>query len=342
MKIGRDLRTALSEDGIGYLIGLAVPTLFYVAGQPIPLPVLYATYRWCRHTAHQFRRTEYVDWALPDWPLRYRGEAAKFLPIQRQGRDVLLPQVLVHENSTGRPIGDFNLKFEFHAAPFAVHAAVRARTERAFAAVSRRLRRRATFYNEEAVRLTGVVERAHHLSLQTQPASYESYLHTNLLLDYQRGGPTLRDQIHGNGLLDDLHSSALANILGINILAFTADGRLVLQKRSTKVDVRPGELAPAGSGSVTRGDAEAARSANLRPAVILREATEETGFTADTAQPGSLIYLGVTRELIRGGKPEIFFAVQSRLSETEIRARAAKAQDRQEFTRLRLVDGGAA
>lgn len=152
-----------------------------------------------------------------------------------------------------------------------------------------------------------------------QGSRYFDYISTNLSLD--SGNTvfgTLRQQIHPRGLLEPISESQLANATGINGLVFSCDGHLVLQRRRDNVLIRPGELCSGFSGTVDKLDVSVAvdRGATLANLDATRELVEEIGVDRD--QIGECTFLGVSRELVRGGKPEMFYAVDVNLTKSEL------------------------
>lgn len=72
------------------------------------------------------------------------------------------------------------------------------------------------------------------------------------------------------------------------------------------------ELAASISGAVTANDVADGRP--IQEHVIIREGLEELGLMRNEIVDESIKFLGLTRELLRGGKPEIFFAMETKLS----------------------------
>lgn len=155
--------------------------------------------------------------------------------------------------------------------------------------------------------------------LRFRHCGYFDYLSTNLALDMEIGsGHSLRQSHVDDGKLIPLHESKLSNVLGINGLVFTTDGQMIYQQRNNAVVVRPGELCSGYSGTVDQKDIEDAlvkggRLANLD---IERELEEETGIGREFI--ARRVFLGITRELTRGGTPEIFYALDINLSAKEV------------------------
>lgn len=178
-------------------------------------------------------------------------------------------------------------------------------------------RRIFSFTNEKNVRLKKVKQVGKRYFLHVQPVFYESHLRTNMAMDFPvKDGKSLRDIVHTNGGIEPLETSVLANQLGINILIFTKEGDLILTKRSNKVNYAAGKIAPSVSGSVSIDDITNGHP--FTPEMVFREGTEELGLTLADIEPGSLIFLGLIRELLRGGKPDFYFVLQIRKTFHEV------------------------
>lgn len=156
-------------------------------------------------------------------------------------------------------------------------------------------------------------------SLVFQKTTYFDYLKTNLSLDAEDApSPTLRKSESSEGRLASLEESGLANVVGINGLVFSNDGYLIYQRRNQEVLIRPGQLCSGFSGTVDWTDIEHAISAGggLNHFDAERELREELGlFSSHVA---SRTFLGITRELIRGGAPEMFYSVDLCISRKEV------------------------
>lgn len=269
----------------------------------------------------------YLDWELKDWPHLYLGETDGVLNICHHHRDYRLPQIVLFDNSTSAKTTE-QIRVSKYAEPFAVPKEISVRTEKAFADYLKMIWLFGqTYHNEVNVRLRDIANNDGILNLVVQDVEYESYVRTNLVLDYDTDGrgTTLRTLIHKGRRLEALADSPLANNLGINILIFTIDGQLIVQKRSNTVIVRPNEYCPSASGTILSSDIPDS-GAFLSDVPLMREAMEELGHRI--ADDHHIYFLGATRELIRGGEPELFFAARSRHSAAEMKSGYAHARDR--------------
>lgn len=340
MKILHGLRSAALEDGASAVWGLAAPAV-HLAGHSVPIIAPISSLFLLVREIKQRTKLVTVDWDLQNWRALYHRELSKTLDVQYREVRYHLPQILLHENQTGQPLSQQPIKFVIDRQPFKLSPTVAAHTARGFDEVMSRLRGKRTHYEETSIRLIGIQDQDGELLIEVQPVTYSDYLRTNLLLDYcEKNRSSLRQVVHPAGSVESLPSSVLANPMGVNVLIFTADGRLVLQKRSQKVGVRPGEYAPSGSGGMTFADAETANGGAVKPVTIMREVTEEIGVVVDPAIEKTLTYLGTTRELIRGGMPDMFFFAQSEQSEASILQSCRSAKDRYEFARVRIFSAG--
>ncbi len=167
--------------------------------------------------------------------------------------------------------------------------------------------------------------------LVMQKASYEDVLRTSVALDYVDSvGETVRPLLASmGGVLQSLDESAGANVLGIDGVVLTSDGRVTLPMRSRSVALRPGQIGPSFSGDVEFTDAIGLQS-GLHPDLLLREQFEELGIGSDRALNGRPEFLGLTRDLVRAGKPHLHLLVATSLTSHEVHRAARSARDRDE------------
>ena len=94
----------------------------------------------------------------------------------------------------------------------------------------------------------------------------------------------------------------------------------------------PKELCSAASGAVSLTDVPT--EITLEEMSKLREAFEEIGISKTDIPPDQIFFLGITRELIRGGKPEMFLFGKTTLSEKQIKEKREDARDKWESKKL--------
>ncbi len=288
----------------------------YILGLPSPLPG--ASPRAL--SDNQRYRHLYLDWELRNWREFYHEEFDVALGFPWKGTYYKLPQVLIYDNIT-RPLPLSKIYVQPLESLFVPPRDVRELTEPFFKALWN-----SSFEEEINVRLTDIIHEGDGINLVVQPVGYRYFVHTNLVLDARKSksAPSLREHIHVNGL-EPISKSPLANNLGINILLFTSEGDMIIQKRSQKVAFRRGELCPAGSGTVSSKDVP--RQTTLADMPLLREAQEEIGIQPGDVIKNEILFLGISRELIRGGEPELFFAAPTRLTKKELLNKRTNAGD---------------
>ncbi len=131
------------------------------------------------------------------------------------------------------------------------------------------------------------------LRLSVSPTSYKSFLATNLA---------------GPGRVERFGPAVAANPVGVSALLTTADGWLLLGRRSAAVAHHPHRVHPF-AGTLEPGDVPDVFGA------VRRELREELGL--DGAAIGSLACLGMVRDGAID-QPELIFAVDSTLGRAEI------------------------
>ena len=248
-----------------------------------------------------------LDWDGKEWPNFYRNENS-LLWIKKNNKKIYLPQKIL--------IGPWEAKEYFDK----IHVKLKNQNFRPPYKNEKCLK----FYikegdfNGENARLVSYDKNDKIMIFQG--AYYFDWIMTNLALDFDRSPlPTLREETSISGKLQPLEDSPLANITGINGLLFSNDGYMIYQKRNTKVLVRPNQLCSGFSGTVDKIDIE--HLVKLENPVLskmdtAREAVEEIGIFRQHIK--GIEFLGLTRELIRGGTPELFYAIDLNLSRDKI------------------------
>ncbi len=307
--ITRDLIKAVLSDSIDFI------------GSYIPMPKATATVLFQKFTKNPLEK--FVDWKLKNWKEFYHQEK-DFVFLQTHEDISVLPQILLIDN-TDKKIKEEDILFQIEEKEFKIPPHIQDLTEKAFYEIKKEL----NYFNEENVKLKQITKKGNKIVLQVQPVIYEEFVKTNLLMDAELDHKnTLRKQLHSDGKLESLEDSPLANHLGINVLVFTANGSLVMTKRSELVAFRRGELAPTISGTIAIEDITDGGS--LQDMNKLREGFEELGIPKKILDQSKLHFLGITRELIRGGNPEIFFYVKTELTEMDFKTGWETAKDKWE------------
>lgn len=256
-----------------------------------------------------------------------------FLQIHFKGKSHGLPFIV--EVPGNAEIALANISFVSDESEFSLDPELQARTDVAFRQYRQYLRwRRRRWHNGRLLRLRsidGSVDNS--VVLRTGVTSYEDVCRTHMCLDVRESkhASTLREFLHPNGALCSLPTSRMANALGVNFLLFTADEKLIVSRRSNSVAVSPGLIGPSVGGDFEAIDTTS--DGRLVMSRLLREPFEEIGLRPDKLVDGSLVFLGLTRELARGGKPDVYFRARTTMSENELRGSHRTAADRWENKR---------
>ncbi len=195
------------------------------------------------------------------------------------------------------------------------------------------------FHDSTTIRLHQIIHDEAGLTLLVAKAHYYDYLGTNYAVDavLTECGWTksLRDVVHPEQKLEQLEASLLANHIGVSVLAFTSDNYLCLPTRAqARVGIWQNLLVPSISGATNFDDMYDTRG--VLPAAWMREGRDE--LQLEQGDFGSAVFLGLTRELLRGGKPEAFFALQLTVPRYVVEHKWKTARDGWESQRLQWVE----
>ncbi len=179
--------------------------------------------------------------------------------------------------------------------------------------------------NSVTIRLSDVTydDAAGTLTLKTERSQYFYMLVTNRCMDYQLGdGLSVREVFEFRKTVSPLSESRLGNQIGINGLVFTRDGYLLLEKRGKKKATWKDKYAQPISLAMKESDIleelkdgrlgdtpEAAEKVFRR--IVLKTIRSNYGLTEKDILPFTLAgnFFGVARDLLEGGKPNLYFYV---------------------------------
>lgn len=269
----------------------------------------------------------FLDWQLNNWQDIYQNQSQIIQPDIR-GFPAYLPQVMSFDN-TEKNLELQDIFFQIKSEPFQLPSTLKNLDILSYykAFVTRHNRK---LFDGDCIRLAKIDfnlnDSVKTITFTLQKAKYFDYLQTNLSLDFKlnKNELSLRERIHiqqQNHRLEPIEYSNLANILGINILLITKEGALILQKRSSSTLIRPNEICSSASGTVEPKDIKSSyfSLANYRYfEPFLRELQEEISVESNHINQYNIIFLGITRELIRGGLPELFFVIYTDLTSNQI------------------------
>jgi hypothetical protein len=193
------------------------------------------------------------------------------------------------------------------------------------------------------LRIANWHEVENNTEITVQPVSYFDHIRTNLTMDYvhEAGGYCLRESVHTDGRLEPIGRTSLADHLGIDTLLFSVDGHLIVSRRSRRLAVTVGKLGCVGAGALKLSDFPKYRRRVALPKLnLLRELFEETTLTESDIDLDSLHILGVGRDLLRGGKPQLFLSVRSLLTADRILRKWESAETYYEHKKLIAIPLG--
>lgn len=181
-------------------------------------------------------------------------------------------------------------------------------------------------------RLASIKEENGRLVFSFQKVGYSDYIVTNMSMEVVLPGSnkSIREQLEPGPALTRLDESKCSNHLGVSCLVITADKKMILQKASQAKVTGARQITSSASGAMDWTEP------NINPfEVIQSELYEELGLTNEE----TLYVTGIalSRELARGGKPEMFFILKTELTSDEILSRVATDPDK-EVDQLFTID----
>lgn len=172
------------------------------------------------------------------------------------------------------------------------------------------------------------------LYLNTERSTYYHMLITNRCMDYQfANGMSIRDTYEYRNTISPLNESGLGNQIGINGLVVTNDHYILIEKRGHKKTTWKNKFAQSISlalkekdlmlqpDGTIKNDPETAEQ-NLRK-IIEKTLMDNFGLTPvdyDTFIIKENL-LGLARDLLEGGKPNLYFYVKINLSAKELKVK---------------------
>lgn len=178
--------------------------------------------------------------------------------------------------------------------------------------------------NEPAIRLYKIENTDNCVKFHVNKTYYHEQAKSNLILDYQSSEykTTLRTmliQAHGHEL-PPLDSKYLSNNVGIAIIVFyknTGEWLPYMVRRAVKMGVFPGGLHCTASGVAKWPKADEEITVDkFFSEHMYSELEEEVGLLRADLYDFKLV--SVCREFARGGKPQIFFAAKTDLSQQDL------------------------
>lgn len=197
--------------------------------------------------------------------------------------------------------------------------------------------RGSVFSNKETIRLNDVEfdAESNTLTLKTGRSQYFDMLITNRCMDYKLNDLlSLRDVYESGKTVSPLAESKLSNQLGINGLVLTNDGYLLLEKRGFRKAIWKNKFAQPISLAMKKEsgvyDCDGKLSSDSAQAVykkiVFQTLADNFGIGNSPDAPKVIDFdvtrnfLGIARDLLEGGKPNVYVYVTVDKSAKELKA----------------------
>lgn len=177
-------------------------------------------------------------------------------------------------------------------------------------------------YNGSTLRVKNILIEKQKIVLEMETSFYFYYLITNMIADVEIFyNTTVRDILEpGNPSykLNNLNITQAENHLGLSCLLVDTDNNILIGIRNNKVTVFKKQLSPSISGAANFMTCSSEKD-SLSPLYWLNHEMNEELFSNSSkveiqdfisSLSSKAIFLGLTRELMRLGKPEAFFAIK--------------------------------
>ena len=202
-----------------------------------------------------------------------------------------------------------------------------------------------SFSNGVTIRLNDLtVTDGNKLTLKTCRSQYFDMLVTNRCMDYRLNDMlSLRDVFESGSTVSPIGESQLGNQIGINGLIFTSDGYLLVEKRGFRKTTWKNKIAQPISLAMKKSDIECLKenktitdsAEKVFGDIILGTIKKNFGLTAADVVEFKLEknFLGIARDLLEGGKPNMYFYVTVNMTAKELdefledKARKASSDD---------------
>lgn len=232
---------------------------------------------------------------------RYSSEKAHLVTLHADAIHWTIPEVVVIDTCKQLlPITAITVQHDPSSPEYTIPARIAGQAEDILSQIHH------FFYDSATVRLNGLQNNGNRLTLNITKAHYLHSVATNYSMDAylkEKGWTcSLRDLVHPTPHLCRLEESLLCNHIGVGMLIFTRDNFLVLPIRSkNQIATWQQMVSPSISGAASYDDDLWHAKAGLTASWI-REGRKGLGLDEEDFVEGGEIFLGLTRDLLRGGK----------------------------------------
>lgn len=188
-----------------------------------------------------------------------------------------------------------------------------------------------TTSNNNTIRLSNFAYADNTLTLNTQRSTYYHMLMTNRCMDYDfSDGLTIRGIYEYSKQISPFDESQLGNQIGINGLILSKDGYVLIEKRGRRKTTWKNKFAQSISLAMKEdemkldanqviGNTYEDANANLKN-IIIKTINSNFGLTETDLDAFVLEknFLGLARDLLEGGKPNMYFYVITKYTAAEL------------------------
>lgn len=176
----------------------------------------------------------------------------------------------------------------------------------------------------------------HQITFNFRKSTYFSYLATNMLPEVKLpGGVSYREMLEPGPKLHAFENASVENHIGLSCMFLTTDDYFIIPVRNHNVTVFKGQLSPSVSGAGNLSTCSNPDHSSFSPmAWLIHETAEELPFLQRKTPNVETLpipyrelehafedarFLGLSRELRRCGKPELFFSYALKMDSTQVR-----------------------
>lgn len=178
-------------------------------------------------------------------------------------------------------------------------------------------------YNNTNIRIDDWKIEQNQFIIYASRTTYFNSLITNRAMDYRlSNGITIRDLFECGPSIHSLNNSHLSNHLGFNGFVISSDGYIVLVKRNSNVSIGKRTVGDSIGASLKAKYALDHGSFHVEGLIngIIKEIKDELAIdkgALEEFRPEKNI-IAAYRDLVEGGKPQLFFAVRARIPKDQI------------------------
>lgn len=198
--------------------------------------------------------------------------------------------------------------------------------------------------NKNTIRLDDFSYADNKLTLKTSRSTYYHMLITNRCMDFRfANGMSIREVYEYEREICPLSRSKFGNQIGINGLILTKDNYILIEKRDRKKITWKNKFAQSISLALKSDDMKIKRGQRLEETSSkaeerLRKVIEKTirsnfGLELTECQPFSMEknFFGLARDLLEGGKPNLYFFVKTECTAEELKVKLQENVKNTEF-----------